>query len=171
MRFFVTVTAWRLQASQMHFRNGQAQGFALFTHGAAARASVDALHNLVFDDQVVLRAEMAHKNMYLKDDSGSKRSRATYGEAQRSGAGQVGPFGAPSGGGGGAPSSSYQYATTMPTSAVVPPTQPRGYMPVTNTKDNPPCNTLFIGNLGDAVNEAELRGLFWCVTGSRPVIS
>ena len=29
-----------------------------------------------------------------------------------------------------------------------------------NTKDNPPCNTLFIGNLGEAVNENELRALF-----------
>lgn len=29
-----------------------------------------------------------------------------------------------------------------------------------NTKDNPPCNTLFIGNLGEAVNETELRSLF-----------
>lgn len=29
-----------------------------------------------------------------------------------------------------------------------------------NTKDNPPCNTLFIGNLGEAVIETELRGLF-----------
>lgn len=41
--------------------------------------------------------------------------------------------------------------------------QPRGYAPITNTKDNPPCNTLFIGNLGDGVNEAEIRGLFRCV--------
>lgn len=29
-----------------------------------------------------------------------------------------------------------------------------------NTKDNPPCNTLFIGNLGENINEEELRGLF-----------
>ena len=29
-----------------------------------------------------------------------------------------------------------------------------------NTKDNPPCNTLFIGNLGETVVEEELRGLF-----------
>eukprot|EP00271_Cylindrocystis_brebissonii_P011510 TRINITY_DN29350_c0_g1_i1.p1 TRINITY_DN29350_c0_g1~~TRINITY_DN29350_c0_g1_i1.p1 ORF type:complete len:398 (+),score=66.41 TRINITY_DN29350_c0_g1_i1:137-1195(+) len=27
-------------------------------------------------------------------------------------------------------------------------------------KDNPPCNTLFIGNLGENTSEAELRGLF-----------
>ncbi|WJX42686.1 hypothetical protein P8452_29889 [Trifolium repens] len=29
-----------------------------------------------------------------------------------------------------------------------------------NTKDNPPCNTLFIGNLGENLNEDEVRGLF-----------
>uniref|UniRef100_A0A0D3GXZ4 RRM domain-containing protein n=2 Tax=Oryza TaxID=4527 RepID=A0A0D3GXZ4_9ORYZ len=29
-----------------------------------------------------------------------------------------------------------------------------------NTKDNPPCNTLFIGNLGETVIEEELRSLF-----------
>ncbi|KAI3671675.1 hypothetical protein L1987_87415 [Smallanthus sonchifolius] len=37
---------------------------------------------------------------------------------------------------------------------------PSSYMPVQNTKDNPPCNTLFIGNLGENINEEELRGLF-----------
>jgi RNA recognition motif-containing protein len=31
---------------------------------------------------------------------------------------------------------------------------------VQNTKDNPPCNTLFIGNLGENINEDEVRGLF-----------
>jgi hypothetical protein len=36
---------------------------------------------------------------------------------------------------------------------------------VSNTKDNPPCNTLFVGNLGDTVDEAELNGIF----ASQPV--
>lgn len=54
-----------LQASQMHFRNGQAQGFALFASGSLARAAVDAIQNLVFDNDSVLRAEMAHKNMWV----------------------------------------------------------------------------------------------------------
>lgn len=40
------------------------------------------------------------------------------------------------------------------------PLQPQGYAPVTNVGDNPPCNTLFIGNLSDTVDEGELRGLF-----------
>nr|CAD1840257.1 unnamed protein product [Ananas comosus var. bracteatus] len=46
----------------------------------------------------------------------------------------------------------------IPAPAPVPP--PSGYAPVQNTKDNPPCNTLFIGNLGENVIEDELRSLF-----------
>ncbi|GMN48111.1 hypothetical protein TIFTF001_017275 [Ficus carica] len=46
----------------------------------------------------------------------------------------------------------------MPGPAPVP--APSSYLPVQNTKDNPPCNTLFIGNLGENINEEELRGLF-----------
>jgi hypothetical protein len=42
---------------------------------------------------------------------------------------------------------------------------PVGYAPVSNARDNPPCNTLFIGNLGDAVQEADLHVLF----GGQPV--
>jgi len=34
-----------------------------------------------------------------------------------------------------------------------------------NAKDNAPCNTLFVGNLSDAVVESELHGLF----GVQPV--
>lgn len=35
-----------------------------------------------------------------------------------------------------------------------------GYAPVSNSGDNPPCNTLFVGNLSDHVDENELRALF-----------
>lgn len=31
---------------------------------------------------------------------------------------------------------------------------------MSNTKDNPPCSTLFVGNLGDQVSEQELIALF-----------
>jgi hypothetical protein len=148
------------EASQMHFRNGQAQGFALFSTGSAARQAVDAVQNLVFDNDCVLRAEMAHKNMYLKDDPSlaPKRSRPSYEGGSYGGYPAAPPPGvAP-------PPGAYAYgppAGSAPV-GVVPPVQPRGYAPITNTKDNPPCNTLFIGNLGDGVNEAEIRGLFRC---------
>ena len=49
------------------------------------------------------------------------------------------------------------------------PIQPTGFAPVTNIGDNPPCSTLFVGNLGDAVSEHELRGLFAVQPGFRQV--
>ena len=50
------------------------------------------------------------------------------------------------------------FSFSLPPQAVV--AQPRSYAPVTNTKDNPPCNTLFIGNLSEHTSEDELRGIF-----------
>nr|GMD30362.1 U1 small nuclear ribonucleoprotein A-like [Ipomoea batatas] len=52
----------------------------------------------------------------------------------------------------------------MPVPAPMP-AAPSSYVPVQNTKDNPPCNTLFIGNLGENINEEELRGLFTAQPG------
>jgi hypothetical protein len=54
------------EASQMNWKTGGPQGFALFSTAAHARAVVDTLSGLQFDDGVVLRAEIAHKDMYLK---------------------------------------------------------------------------------------------------------
>lgn len=54
------------EASQMNWKTGGPQGFALFSTGAHARAMVDILSGLQFDDSVLLRAEMAHKNMFIK---------------------------------------------------------------------------------------------------------
>lgn len=44
------------------------------------------------------------------------------------------------------------------------PLRPANFSPVTNLRDNSPCNTLFIGNLGDNTSEQELRVLM----GSQP---
>ncbi|KAF8400389.1 hypothetical protein HHK36_013687 [Tetracentron sinense] len=55
----------------------------------------------------------------------------------------------------------------MPTHTPVP--APSGYAPVQNTKDNPPCNTLFIGNLGENIVEEELRGLFSVQPGFKQI--
>lgn len=63
---------------------------------------------------------------YIKDDSSTKRSRYD---------GQYSAYGGYGGG--------YGYGA--------PPQPHGGYQAVSNTKDNPPCNTLFIGNLGDGV--------------------
>uniref|UniRef100_A0A7S3VLL5 RRM domain-containing protein n=1 Tax=Dunaliella tertiolecta TaxID=3047 RepID=A0A7S3VLL5_DUNTE len=42
-----------------------------------------------------------------------------------------------------------------------------GFLPVTNRGDNPPCNTLFVGNLSDTVSEVELCQLFSAQPGYR----
>lgn len=117
-------------ASQMNWKAGLAQGFALFDSAAAARTAIDIVGQIQFDENSVLRCEMARKNMFLKDDPISKRSPVP---------------------------GAYVKSPVDPCAL---PVSPQGFAPVTNTKDNPPCNTLFIGNLGDMVSEAELKGLF-----------
>eukprot|EP01026_Neomeris_dumetosa_P048395 TRINITY_DN4188_c0_g1_i1.p1 TRINITY_DN4188_c0_g1~~TRINITY_DN4188_c0_g1_i1.p1 ORF type:complete len:172 (+),score=20.65 TRINITY_DN4188_c0_g1_i1:100-615(+) len=47
------------------------------------------------------------------------------------------------------------------------PVRAQAYGQVTNMRDNPPCNTLFVGNLSDNVDENELRGLFSAQPGFR----
>jgi hypothetical protein len=37
----------------MHWKNGMAQGFALFSHGAAAGQAIQTINGLMFDDGVV----------------------------------------------------------------------------------------------------------------------
>eukprot|EP00879_Flechtneria_rotunda_P018865 GHRR01019802.1.p1 GENE.GHRR01019802.1~~GHRR01019802.1.p1 ORF type:complete len:238 (+),score=72.86 GHRR01019802.1:377-1090(+) len=113
----------------------QAQGFALFVNGAAARAACDQIAGLCFDDNVHLRAEMAHKNMYIKDDTGGPKRPRVTGSYTGTATGSYG---------GGAPARA----------------GPVSYAPVSNTKDNPPCNTLFIGNLSDTVDDSEVQALF-----------
>lgn len=143
------------EASQLHVagaKSAQAQGFALFDSGASAQNALRSISNLVFEEGTVLRCEMARKNMYIKDDSSTKRSRydgqfASYGGASAYAA----P--APYYGGGAAAASP----------------QPQGYQAISNTKDNPPCNTLFIGNLGDATDENELRQIFGGLAGFRQI--
>ena len=148
--------------------------YLLFRHGPSAQqvagygSQTCLSHPCSFDDNVFLRAEIAHKvgcrkhrqfaegsrsfttgmsevgrkscrltpngfmqNMYIKDDSAAKRTRT------------VGAYGG---------ASSY--------GAPPAPGRPVGYAPVSNVKDNPPCNTLFVGNLGDTVDEGELTALF-----------
>ncbi|OAE34849.1 hypothetical protein AXG93_2528s2180 [Marchantia polymorpha subsp. ruderalis] len=140
-----------------------------------AMAARDALQNLVFDSETnsVLRAEMAKKNLYVKRGDTGGSEPATYDPSKRMRTG--GDYSAPQYA---APSAFVPPAAPtwgpqsyIPPSAPydpyggysvaqVPPVAPAGYAPVQNTKDNPPCNTLFIGNLGEATSEAELRGLF-----------
>ena len=42
----------------MHWKNGMAQGFALFAHGPAASQAIQTINGLVFDDGVVSSAHL-----------------------------------------------------------------------------------------------------------------
>ena len=54
------------EACQMNWKAGAPQGFALLATPGHARQLVEALTGLQYDENSVLRAEMAHKNMFLK---------------------------------------------------------------------------------------------------------
>lgn len=49
----------------MHWKNGMAQGFALFAHGAAASQAIQTVNGLVFDDGVVSRTHLLHIMLFL----------------------------------------------------------------------------------------------------------
>ena len=49
----------------MHWKNGMAQGFALFAHGAAASQAIQTVNGLVFDDGVVSRTYLLHITLFL----------------------------------------------------------------------------------------------------------
>ncbi|KAG0581817.1 hypothetical protein M758_3G011900 [Ceratodon purpureus] len=166
------------EASQMNFKCDQPMGFALFSTAAMAMAARDALQNLVFDAETpsVLRAEMAKKNLFVKRGvTGDPNTSFDASKRMRTGGGDYSPAPYP------APySPAYPaqpmaipapawgpqtFAPPQPQYAAYPIPQPSllappGYPLVQITKDNPPCNTLFVGNLGEAVDETELRALF-----------
>jgi hypothetical protein len=133
-------------ACQLHFRHDGIQGFAKFDTAVAARAAVDLITNVQFDEGSLLRAEMARKNMFLRNDDQSACKRPKYSHAPQSAPSQA--------------RNTYTIAAGPPPIPVA----PQGFAAVSNTKDNPPCSTLFVGNLGEGVSETELQGLF----GSQP---
>ncbi|KAL0319517.1 UNVERIFIED_CONTAM: RNA-binding protein, processing factor 2a [Sesamum angustifolium] len=167
------------EASQVNFKGEHPMGFALFATAQHALAAKDALQDMVFDaeSKSVLHTEMAKKNLFVKrgivadsnayDQSKRMRTGGDYTHTAYS----TSPFHPPPPAVWGPhgymapPPPPYDpYAgygvppVPMPAPAPVP--APSSYVPVQNTKDNPPCNTLFIGNLGENINEEELRGLF-----------
>ncbi|KAF7135733.1 hypothetical protein RHSIM_Rhsim08G0246900 [Rhododendron simsii] len=173
------------EASQVNSKGEHPMGFALFTTPQFAIAAKEALQDMVFDaeSKSVLHTEMAKKNLFVKrgivTDSNaydqSKRMR-TGGDYTHTGYSSPSPFHQPP-----APVWGHHgYMAPPPSYAAPPPpydpyagypvppvpmppapvAAPSSYVPVQNIKDNPPCNTLFIGNLGENVNEDELRGLF-----------
>eukprot|EP01023_Acetabularia_acetabulum_P033817 TRINITY_DN3166_c1_g1_i2.p1 TRINITY_DN3166_c1_g1~~TRINITY_DN3166_c1_g1_i2.p1 ORF type:complete len:317 (+),score=71.80 TRINITY_DN3166_c1_g1_i2:189-1139(+) len=132
------------KASQMNWKNGQAQGFALFDSNLQARTAVESITQLVFDESYILRCEMARKNMFIKEEAFAAKRDAVFGSGYLPS--QYGGLGF---------------------AAAAAPVRPQAYGQITNVRDNPPCNTLFIGNLSDNVDENELRGLFSTQPGFR----
>ncbi|GIL77979.1 hypothetical protein Vretimale_7376 [Volvox reticuliferus] len=197
------------EASQMNTKpttGTTPQGFALFSSHAHAQAAMLMLHDMQFDTDCHLRCEIAHKNMYLKEDpsirrADTRRINAATSLVATGTAGTVlatmspaamSPMALTSGGGpfsatvGMAPpaftspllgsslgsirtNASHQTLLPAPGQANAMALQQAGLIsaapsvafgPVTNKFDNPPCNTLFIGNLGDTVDENELTQVF-----------
>ncbi|XP_052175522.1 cell wall integrity protein scw1 [Diospyros lotus] len=175
------------EASQVNFKGEHPMGFALFSTPQFAIAAKDALQDLVFDaeSKSALHTEMAKKNLFVKrgivadsnvyDQSKRMRTGGDYTHTAYSSPSPFHPPPAPVWGPHGylapAPPPYDPYggyavapvALAPPAPAPVP--APSSYVPVQNTKDNPPCNTLFIGNLGENINEDELRGLFGAQPG------
>ncbi|MFS7950108.1 putative RNA recognition motif domain, nucleotide-binding alpha-beta plait domain superfamily [Helianthus anomalus] len=173
------------EASQVNFKGEVPMGFALFSAPHFAIAARDALQDMVFDaeSKSVLHTEMAKKNLFVKrgivadpnsfDPSKRMRIGGDYTNTGFSSPSPFHPPPAPVWGPhgymapppppydpyGGYPVSQVPMAPP-PALPAAPLPAPSSYMPVQNTKDNPPCNTLFIGNLGENINEEELRGLF-----------
>lgn len=174
------------EASQVNFKGEHPMGFALFSTPQFAIAAKDALQDMVYDaeSKIVLHTEMAKKNLFVKRgivaDSNafdqSKRMR-TDGDYSQTGFSSPSPFHPPPapvwgphgymapappqyGPYGGYSVPPVHMPIPAPAPAPAPVLAPSSYVPVQNIKDNPPCNTLFIGNLGENINEEELRGIF-----------
>ncbi|KAI4330028.1 hypothetical protein MLD38_028342 [Melastoma candidum] len=171
------------EASQVNYKGEKPMGFALFSSPPLAIAAKDNLQGLVFDVDMnsVLHTEMAKKNLFVKrgivvesggyDQSKRMRTGGDYTHPAYVSPSPFHPPPAPVWGPHGYmapppppydPYTGYPVAPVPPVPMVAPPPvpTPSSYLPVQNIKDNPPCNTLFIGNLGENINEDELRGLF-----------
>uniref|UniRef100_A0A804I017 RRM domain-containing protein n=1 Tax=Musa acuminata subsp. malaccensis TaxID=214687 RepID=A0A804I017_MUSAM len=168
------------EASQINFKAEQPMGFALFSTAQHAIAAKDALQDLEFDVEMksALHTEMAKKNLFVKRGVASESSSIDQSKRLRTGGdythagyaappfhpqptpvwgnpGYIAPHPPP-------PYDPYGGYQVPQVAMTTPPPLPASsrYAPVQNNKDNPPCNTLFIGNLGENVNEEEVRGLF-----------
>ncbi|KAL8458825.1 hypothetical protein ACS0TY_035526 [Phlomoides rotata] len=167
------------EASQLNFKGEHPMGFALFATGHHALAAKDALQDMLFDaeSKSLLHTEMAKKNLFVKRGIVADSNAYDQSKRLRTGGDYThtayttspyhppppavwGPHGYMSP----APPHYDPYAGyAVPPVQMPPPTPvpaPSSYVPIQNNKDNPPCNTLFIGNLGEHINEEELRGIF-----------
>ncbi|KAG7672028.1 putative Cell wall integrity protein scw1 [Nannochloris sp. 'desiccata'] len=176
------------QASVMLWGEHGIEGRAIFVTPQDARTAINKLDGVEFESGRMLKSTMASEELDIGQEFTppqpthiTKRSKSAEGLNPATPTGMVPPpppFGPPlpppphggaagSGGGGMVPFPSpfpgHPGTTPVATRAPgmlqgVPP--PPRYAPVKNEKDNPPCNTLFIGNLGENIIEDELRAVF-----------
>lgn len=170
------------EASQLCFKDGKPHGFAMFTTHAMALAAISQLSNVVFDNSEVypsiLRAEIARSNIACLESSPkqTKLNSASSSAIQQPNYKHYAPqqpasystlqYQTPTK----TASDYHPYFTTSNTQSRAPSLSPpppssvshsqRQYKSVTNDNDNAPCNTLFVGKMGDTVQESELLELF-----------
>lgn len=157
----------------------EVKGHALFANAALAQQALSRIDGRVeFDSGCVLRAELAPEDLHVDanqikrhaDDFAVAAAAVSAASMPASTSTQMAaspptlpPYMTPGPGGAVPYPAAYGYAPAAVAVAAPPPalaTPQRSYAPVKNDKDNPPCNTLFIGNLGEGVDENELRAVF-----------
>lgn len=139
------------QASVMISDGVKVAGRAVFDTIAHAGEAVSRIDGALFDSGCVLMAAAAEEDLELELETPRVR-----GSKENLPPGAVLASPAPYGPSGGMlPYPSPFHFAPGPSMMAA-----RSYAPVKNEKDNPPCNTLFIGNLGSDVDEAELQAVF-----------
>lgn len=137
----------------MNFDEDTLQGKAIFATSVQAEEAVMRIDGKVeFDSGYMLKAVMATENLKLENDSAPKRTQSD----DKLGTVVASPPPYSTANGAVMSFAPYPYPAAGPHLV----STPRSYAPVKNEKDNPPCNTLFIGNLGEGVDENELRAAF-----------
>jgi hypothetical protein len=138
----------------MLFSEDHVQGKAIFATSVQAEEAVMRIDGKVeFDSGHMLKAVLSTENWKLENESTPKRTKSDY----KLGAVVVNP-------------PHYSAATHGALLSFAPypfpaggphlVSTPRSNAPVKNEKDNPPSNTLFIGILGEGVDENELHAAF-----------
>lgn len=163
-----------MQSSQLHQENEEMfEGIVTFETSSDAQEAAARINGIDFDRDTILEAYMGMNGSSPEKGSGSSSSpvitkqqgtmkehsseamsaKTSLQQPVQSSPGFPIPSSGPSVGG----------LIPMPMASPIPMTAfpaARAYAPVKNEKDNPPINTLFIGNLGENVDEGELLAVF-----------
>ena len=133
-----------------------------------AKSAIEFLDGFEFDDEVKLGASISSSGSEGDVVASTEEQAPSEGQTVENGRQQLPlqssatPFPAPQGHPAGlvsfGPAGPFAFAAGPAVMAGGP--APAMYAPVKNEKDNPPCNTLFIGNLSDNVDEDEIRAVF-----------